>query len=117
MPTLTTKEAVLAMAPELARLSDLTIQQALLDVALEVRAENLGEYGELAQRLWVAHSLSVANPTITPRQTSSVTMGGMSKTFTTSSTSTVDGNDLDATSYGRRLKGLLDSVLLRVGVT
>lgn len=114
MATLTTKAAVLATAPELATVTEAEWTQALADVALEVPEDNLGDKAELAQRLWVAHTLAVKHPEMGTQQVQSVTMGGMSKTYAAAQPTTA--SEWGDTAYGRRLESLLAGTILAVGL-
>lgn len=104
---LTTKEAVLATAPELAKLAgaewDATWAQALADVSLEVSEDVWGESTELASRLLVAHTLLLSHPHLQARQVVSVSALGVSKTYASGAAPT---SALDGTPYGQRFARL-----------
>lgn len=118
MTTLTTKSAVLGTAPELVAIPDPAApepsqwRQTLADVGLEVPTEPWGDdaRAELAQRLWVAHALSLANPRLLKRALASVSIGPTSKSFATGSSLTAR-DWLDQTPYGSRLNHLVVSFL------
>lgn len=118
---LTTRAKVLGTAPELAAVPDPAEpepsqwRQLLEDVDLEMPATSLGDKAELAQRLWVAHTLTLMHPELRKREVTSVTIGGMSKSYSASATMT--GKDWGLTPYGQRLEVLLAAPLLAVGVT
>jgi hypothetical protein len=118
VPTLTTKTAVLGTAPELVAIPDPADpepsqwRQTLADVALEVPIEPWGDdaRAELAQRLWVAHTLSLANPRLMKRALSSVSIGPTTKSYATGS-SLAASDWLEQTPYGTRLMRLVVSYL------
>jgi hypothetical protein len=119
MATLTTREAVLGIAPELATVPDpeppaiSTWRQAFLDVERIIKPPVWGDDAEYAQRLWVAHVLTLQNPQLERRQLSSASMGGMQKSYVTAQPAPASQDSWNLTRHGRQLLELLS--MLRSG--
>jgi hypothetical protein len=123
MAALTTRDAVLETAPELAGIPDPAPpalsewRRVLLDVELQVPAAAWGFRAELAQRLWVAHVLTLNHPELERRQLSGVTLGGMSKQYAVggASASSEARAWLSRTRHGQRLLDMMEGLLVAAG--
>lgn len=123
MPLLTTRDRVLATAPELAGIPyppgpavpDVW-GVALEDAARWTRDRGFGEDEELAQRLFVAHTLVVANPQLERRQAVSFTAGSVSKTMATTQTASTSDEWWLLSRYGKRLQDLVAGLLGGISV-
>lgn len=111
---LTTRARVLATAPELAGIpyppgpDDPDVWGvALEDAAAWTRDRDFGEDEELAQRLYVAHTLVVSNPQLERRQTTSFTAGSVSKTLAATQTASTSDDWFLLTRHGKRLRDLM----------
>jgi hypothetical protein len=108
----TTKAAVLNLAPELAGVSEERFAWAIHAAGLELSAEHYGARLELAATYLVAHILTISERSgVGPVQ--SISVAGVSKSFATGSSS---GGDLEATPYGLGLLRLTRRNAARVVV-
>lgn len=124
MAALTTRTLVLNTAPELAAIAYPPAPgapdewgQALADVELSITQATWGAHTELAQRLWVAHVLTLQHPELERRQLTSMTMGGMTKSLAATQAAPASQEYWPLTRHGRRLQELAAGLFLAVGIT
>ncbi len=104
----TTQANVLAIAPELADVSQDAWDIVLADAALMITAAAWGEKQEMAQRYLVAHKLAVIAKSSSGGTVVSEKVGDVSTTYAAGDAS-ADG--LSETKYGREFKRLKKSTI------
>lgn len=100
------KEDIVAMAPELASLSDAAFALAIADATAELPSAKWGDLHDRAVRLLAAHILSLS-PSSSRGAVTGETVGSVSRTYAQPRTSSTKvGSSLDSTPYGAELRRL-----------